>query len=279
MRRKPIVKANEIRQKRQNHNGCFLVVEGRDDRLFFEQFIDTDACKVIVADGKQNVAEVIGILDAKRFPGVVGVVDADLDHIEGIEQESDNVIVLETVDLEALLIQSPALDRVLVERGSAAKIARFGKDVRKALLEATLMIGCLRLHSMRTRLSLKFGEINYAKCIDEASLTVDVHFLVREVKNCSRRFDLRCQDLVQSIDSIQLSLEDPWLVCYGADMVALLAFGLRKTLGTNNSQAVAPDVLRMSLRLAFQRSDLNKSQLASDLHDWTARNVGFSILR
>ncbi len=279
MRRKPIVKANEIRLKRQHHNGCFLVVEGRDDRLFFEQFIDADACTVIVADGKPNVAEVIGILDADRFPGVVGVVDADLDHIEGIEQESDNVIVLETVDLEALLIQSPALDRVLVELGSAAKIARFGKDVRKALLEATLTIGCLRLHSMRAELSLTFQKINYAKCIDETSLTVDVHFLVREVKNRSSRFDLRCQDLVQGIDAIQLPLEDPWLVCYGADMVALLAFGLRKTLGTNNSQAVAPDVLRRCLRLAFQRSDLNKSQLASELHDWTARNSGFSVLR
>ena len=278
MSRKPIVKANEIRMKRQHHNGCFLIVEGRDDRLFFEQFIDADACKVVVADGKPNVAEVISILDADRFPGVVGVVDADFDHIEGIEQESDNVIVLETVDLEALLIQSPALDRVLVELGSAAKIAKFGKDVRKALLEATQTIGCLRLHSMRAELSLTFQKINYAECIDETSLTVDVHCLVREVKNRSSRFDLRCQDLVHSIDAIQLSLEDPWLVCYGADMVTLLAFGLRKTLGTNNSQAVAPDVLRMSLRLAFQRSDLNKSQLVSDLHDWTARNSGFSVL-
>ena len=116
MNRSPNVRANAIRLKRQEHEGSFLVVEGRDDRLFFEQFVDRQYCWVIVADGKQNVADVVGILEADGFPGVAGVSDADLDHMEGVRPESDNnIILLETVDLEALLIRSPALDRVLVE--------------------------------------------------------------------------------------------------------------------------------------------------------------------
>ena len=40
MKRSPNVRANAIRLKRQEHGGSFLVVEGRDDRLFFEQFVD-----------------------------------------------------------------------------------------------------------------------------------------------------------------------------------------------------------------------------------------------
>ena len=278
MRRRPAVKANEIRLKRQDHRGCFLVVEGRGDRLFFEQFVDRDACSVTVADGKQNVVAVIEILEADHFAGVVGVIDADFDHVEGTERVSDNLITLETVDLEALQIRSFALDRVLVELGSDEKIAQFGKDVRETLLSAALPIGCLRLHSLRTGMNLTFRGLRYAACIDSASLAIDVRSLVREVRNRSQRSDLRCEDVAMTIHSIQHSVGDRWLVCYGADMVAILATGLRSALGTNNAQAVAPDVLGRDLRLAYQWSDLNNSRLARDLREWTARNSGFCVL-
>ena len=68
MTRSPNVRANAIRLRRQEHGGSFLVVEGRDDRLFFEQFVDRRCCWVIVADGKRNVVDVVGILEADGFP-------------------------------------------------------------------------------------------------------------------------------------------------------------------------------------------------------------------
>ena len=278
MRRRPTVKANEIRLKRQDHKGCFLVVEGRDDRLFFEQFVDRDACSVTVASGKQDVAAVIQILKADHFAGVVGVIDADFDHVEGTERVNDNLITLETVDLEALQIRSSALDRVLVELGVKKKIADFGKDVRETLLSAALPIGCLRLHSLRTGMNLTFRGLKYAACIESKSLTIDVRSLVREVKNRSQRSDLQCQEVARKIETIQRSVGDLWLVCYGADMVAILAIGLKSALGTNSAQAVAPELLRSCLRLAYQWSDLVNSQLGRDIREWTARNPGFRVL-
>ena len=278
MRRRPTVKANEIRLKRQDHKGCFLVVEGRDDRLFFEQFVDRDACSVTVAEGKQAVAAVIEILNADHFAGVVGVIDADFDHVEGTERVNDNLITLETVDLEALQIRSSALDRVLVEFGGAKKIADFGKDVRETLLSAALPIGCLRLHSLRTEMNLTFRELKYAECIESKSLTIDVRSLVREVKNRSQRPGLQCHEVERKIETIQRSVGDLWLVCYGADMVAILAIGLRSALGTNNTKTVAPELLRSCLRLAYQWSDLVNSQLGRDIREWTARNSGFRVL-
>ena len=278
MTRSPNVRANAIRLRRQEHGGSFLVVEGRDDRLFFEQFVDRRCCWVIVADGKRNVVDVVDTLEADGFQGVAGVIDADLDHVEGIKPPSANIILLETVDLEALLIRSPALDRILVELGSSDKIAGFGKSVRDALLVAALPIGCLRLHSWRFDLNLKFQGLRYARCIDQASLTLDVLCLIRDVKNRSQRYELRCQDVAREIDTIQGSVDDLWLVCYGADMVEVLALALRRTLGTNNAQAVAPEVVRRCLRLAYQWADLNESRLGRDLRSWATRNPGFRVL-
>ena len=52
----PITKANEIRLKRQIHKGAFLLVEGRDDRLFMQAFISLIDCKIEVGQrwGKEN---------------------------------------------------------------------------------------------------------------------------------------------------------------------------------------------------------------------------------
>ena len=265
--------------KRSHHTGCFLIVEGRDERLFFEQFVDRDACVVKVVDGKPNVVCVISILEADHFPGVVGVIDADFDHVEGTEWKSENLIVLETMDLEALLVRSPALGRVLVELGSDKKIARFGKDVRQALIEAAVPIGCLRLYPRRSNLNLKFDGMRYARCIDADSLVTDAHALIREVKNRSRRSELACGPAVQEIHAVERSVEDRWLVCCGTDMVAILGIGLRKTLGTNNARAVEPEVLRRYLRLAYDWTDLNDSRLAHDLRAWTENNQGYRVLK
>ena len=279
MKRRPVVHANAIRMKRSHHKGCFLIVEGRGDRLFFEQFVDRDDRAVEVAEDKQSVADAVAILESDRFPGVVGVMDADLDHVDGHDWQSDNIILLETYDLEALLIKSSALGRVLVELGSANKIARFGKDVREALVEAAVPIGCLRLHSRRSRSNLRFDGIRYARCIDAESLKIDVEALVQEVKNRTKRSDLAWDPTAQEIRGIDGAVGDRWLVCWGTDMVAILGIGLRRILGTNNAQAVAPSEIRRCLRLAYQWRDLLNSRLAQDLLEWTERNPGFRILR
>ena len=275
--RRPVVIANTIRQKREAHEGCFLVVEGRDDRLFFEQFTDAAACHIQVAEGKEKVVEVIRILEDDNFPGVVGVIDADFDRIEGHKRGSTNLILLETHDLEALLIQSPALDRVLVEFGSREKIETFGRDIRETLIEAALPIGCLRLHSRRTELRLQFQGLKYASCVDLDSLTIDRQSLVQEVKNRSQLPELSSDELQQAIRVLEHSGQEPWQVCSGDDLVSILAVGLRKVLGTNST--VRNEELCRSLRLAYEASDFANSQLIGELQNWVERNPGFRILR
>lgn len=275
MTRRPVSIANAIRMKRSHHPGCFLIVEGRDDRLFFEQFGDSGDCAVQVADGKSNVVEVIDILDADSFPGAVGVIDADLDRIEGYSWQSRNLIVLETYDLEALLIRSRALERVLVELGSSEKITGRNKSPREELIDTAVPIGCLRLHSRRSELKLKFDGMRYERFVDRDSLQTNVQDMVREVKNRSQRSDLGYDDTAREIRSIEATVNDPWLVCCGTDMVAILSIGLLRALGTNNTGAVTPDDLRRCLRLAYEWQELIASRLGRDLREWAERNLVF----
>ncbi|MXX71243.1 MAG: DUF4435 domain-containing protein [Gemmatimonadetes bacterium] len=278
MRRSPVERANEIRLKRQEHQGSFLIVEGRDDRLFFQQRVFAGSCSVIVADGKANVIDTVRILEADSFTGIVGIVDADLDHIEGERCFSDNVITLETTDLEALLVRSVALDGVLVEFGSRRKIARFDQDIRETLLEAAMPVGCLRLYSRRAGVRLRFEGLRYGRCVERNSLTINAEALVEEVVDRSQRHDLVCRDIVREVHGILQSVENPWLVCHGVDMVAILSYGLRTILGSNNTGAVDVEVLNRCLRLGYPGAEFVTSELARELNAWSARNSGFCVL-
>ena len=113
--------ANEIRMRRSQFSGTFLIVEGRDDRLFMEHFISLSTCKIEVAKGKQNVCDVIDILDQDNFDGVLGLIDADFDRIEQIQYKSQNLVMPECHDLIMMLVRSPTLDRTLTELGSLTK--------------------------------------------------------------------------------------------------------------------------------------------------------------
>lgn len=277
--RRPAVIANAIRLKRSNHKGSFLLVEGRDDRLFFEKFINLVTCKIVVVETKENVLDVIQHLEACGFPGILGIIDADFDRLEGASRVVTNLIVLETHDLETLLIRSNALDRVLVEFGSREKIENFARNIREALVCAAVAVGCLRLHSLRTRLNLKFQGLRYIMFIDSESLVVNDHFLVQQVLNRSQRSDLPIEPLKRAIKSLAMAGEDPWQICAGDDLISILSVALRRTLGTNNSKEVSTEILCKSLRLAYHDDDFAKTRLIIDLQNWSVSNPGYEVLK
>ncbi len=277
--RSPNASANAIILKRQSFTGCFLVVEGTDDRLFFKKFVDPAICHITEAYGKEGVIRVVSILETESFPGVVGIVDADFDNVEQNRISSKNIVVLDTVDLEALLIRSPSLDAVLAEWGSTSKIAAFGKDIKEVLLEAAVWVGCLRLYSYRTQSDLIFRRLKYKDFIDQPSLTIDIVSLVRKVLNRSQKPGLSIEDIIEELQSIRRSLNDYWLICYGKDMIEILTFALKRRTGSNRAKNVKPESLNRGLRQSFHLDDLNASKLAHDIYDWELRNQPFQVLK
>ena len=269
--------ANSIRLKRSLHKGSFLVVEGRDDRLFFGKFVDPQVCAIEVVHGKPNVIGVIRELTDSQFVGFLGVIDDDFDRVARQQVNSDNLIVLDAVALEALLVRSSALDRVLEQLGREERLQKFGRDVRTALVEAALPIGCLRLHSRLMGLGLKFSAMKYRKYPSADSLNVNRHALAQYVKNRSRHPGVTCDELLEHMKAIEDSVKDYWLVCSGADLIAVLVIGLTRTLGLNSMASISPELVRGCLRLAFSLADLAESKIHKDILDWTANNPVYQI--
>ena len=276
--RRPVVIANEIRMKRSQHLGSFLVVEGRDDRLFCERYTDA-SCNVVVAEGKESVLEVIRILDDDGFEGVLGMVDPDFDLLEGTEPSRPNVVTCDARDLEVALVCSPAFDRLLLEFGSRTKIGSLGVKARELILLAAASVGYLRWLSTRNDLHLKFQGLRLASCIDRDSLRVNTVELCQSVKNLSMRPDLDEIELDRAARELMDARHNLCHVCCGDDVLQVLSIGLRKVLGTNDAGDVGVERLRQSLRLAFEDADFRSSALGAAIADWERRNPEYCVLK
>lgn len=270
--------ANEIRMRRSQFSGTFLVVEGRDDRLFMEGYTSSLSCQIDVADGKDNVRCVIDILDRHAVYGVLGIIDADFDRLLGSSKRSKNLIMPEGHDLITMLVSSRALDGVLREYGSRRKIQKFGGCILDALIERALPLGYLRLYSLQEGLDLKFSNVNYSAWIDNASFEANTTKLITEVKNRSQRHDLCSTTLAKVIKELHSCNHNPYEICNGTDLVEILSVGLRRALGNKKPSQVTGEVLKTSLRLEYSNQDFKLSKLSRDIQQWEKGRPDIQVL-
>jgi Protein of unknown function (DUF4435) len=270
--------ANKIRLRREVSSSTFLLVEGSSDKVFYERFVDKLVCELETAAGKIRVINVLEILDKSNFSGVLGIVDADFDRLESLSHNSPNLLLTDTHDLETMLINSPALDKLVREFGSEEKIAKFGTDVRTVLVEAGRLIGYLRWISQCDQLNLTFNGIKFSKFINEQSLQIDEAKMIQEVKNKSQSSSLGNIDIQQRLTKQKNDNHDRLQVCCGHDLVEILSLGLRKAIGTMKPSEIEPDSLERSLRLAYEEVYFRQTQLCSNIRQWESKNVSFQVL-
>jgi hypothetical protein len=276
----------EIRMMRQAFEGSILVVEGDDDSRFWKSRTHRDRCDIVIAYGKPNILCSVPRLDRKTCGGVLGVVDRDFDAMDGASLPSPNIVATDHHDLETMLICSPALDKILIELGSARKIRDFeqraGHSVREALLERALPLGRLRWLSSRERLGLQFRKrgkdglrrIDHGKFVKRSTWVMDPQAMVKVVLNFSSRHDLDSQELMDQMATLP-SEHDPRQVCNGHDLIAILAIGLGGVLGSHKPSL---DELERQLRLAHEWNHLEATALYREIRGWEARNPPYRVL-
>lgn len=275
--------ANSVRMIRTQFSGAFLILEGDKDARFFRSYIEPKECKIVNAVNKDNAVQALIILEQEFFRGLLAIVDADFHFLEGKLPISQNLLFTDHHDLEIMLFNSQALEKVLTEYGSSEKIERFQeqykKDVRTVLLEAGRIIGYLRWLSLQRDLSLDFEDLSYSKFIDEDKLEIDIPKLLKVVKNHSQKHDLDEIETLKELKALMSGTHDYLHVCCGHDLSAILSLALRRTLGTNNANEVKQEIIEKSLRLSFEIILFISTQLYESIRRWEQNNPGFRILR
>ena len=272
--------ANKIRLLRtqSQYRGSFLIVEGDTDARLWKNLVDSTKCRVENAYNKKNAVTVLNILEQGNFAGVLAVVDADFDILEGSVSLSQNLLFTDTHDLETMLLKSPALDKVLLEHGSEDKIKGFAKDIRQTLLESAKVIGYLRWASLKFDYCLKFEDLAFKKFVDDKTLALDESKLLQTVKNNSQKPRLDEPEIRANMDSLKTDTQDMWYICCGHDMISILSIALCKALGSCSSKEVDPNVLEINLRLAYESAHFRLTKLYIAIQTWEQTNQPFQVL-
>ncbi len=100
--------ASEVRMRRTQHNGTFLLVEGPSDKRVFRNLTLPDACRIVIGHGWERASEVAAILYGEGFPGMLTVLDADFRRLDNALPPS-GILLTDFHDLECMMFASPAL--------------------------------------------------------------------------------------------------------------------------------------------------------------------------
>jgi hypothetical protein len=275
--------ANEIRMKRQLHPGSFVIVEGPKDLQVYRRFFDPNGCRLVPSFDKEKAMRALDLLEKEGFPGIVAIVDSDFWVLKKHVPSSENLFTTDTHDLETMIIRSPALEKVLAEYASEAKIEKFqqanGASVREKLLGVARVIGLLRWLSERDGLGLDFDGLAYKKFTSMESLEINISNLIRIVKSRSKAIDLNEQEMTKKLrELMQACIGQIWHICCGHDLVNLLSIGLRKLFGSRKAVDVNSEHLEVGLRLAYELAFFVETELYNSLKDWGQKDTRFRIV-
>ncbi|MBL1211645.1 DUF4435 domain-containing protein [Geminocystis sp. GBBB08] len=269
--------ANTIRQQKSTFEGNFILVEGDSDKKLYQNFIDESNCRFQICKGKpsskQRVIQVLDILNKHEIKGIIGIVDADFDHLENTKYNHNNLFLTDYHDLEMMLINSPALDKLLIEFASEDKLKKLKLDMRQVLLNLSYELGYLRWISKCEQLNLTFNNLDYTKLLDIKRLTTDLDKLIQTVINKTQNYSISKEDLLNKINIKKSDILCKYQICCGHDMIEILSILLRKTIGSNNANEVSKDHLERSLRLAYEKVYFKETNLYVQIIEWQKNNL------
>jgi hypothetical protein len=274
--------ANDIRMTRTQDRRAVLVVEGDTDELFFEPFIDTTRCRLVVANGRENAVYIFTELQNTSFAGALVIVDADFDVLMGCLPLPMGLLFTDSHDLEMMLMASPALDKVLRQVGKKEKLAsflaRYG-DLRKRLLASAKPLGCFLWLSRQEALNLRFDELKYGKFVDDKTLEVDTRKMIKTVLDHSNRRDLTEKLIAARLAALNDGGYDPWHLCCGHHMSQILAIAFRKAIGSYNAGEVDVEQVEQMLKLAYEDVYFRSTELYADIRLWESLTPPYMALK
>jgi hypothetical protein len=250
-----------------------LLVEGVDDVKFWKPRVVAE-CFVVYATGKKTAQSAVDRLNDRDFGRHVGVFDRDYDEMGEATNIARNRIFWDAHSLETALFFSAAGDKVLAELFDPDDVARlerkFGQPIKDLIVASCERFGRVRLlHQLRSG-NVEVEATNLYRVYSPGA----GHQLRDETLHAEA---VRCGAVPSVVQAAnQINSIDGWharFLIRGHDLGVLLNIYAREFGGVT---AVA--IAESSLRLAFERGDLEAASVCGDLLLWEAANPPFKVV-
>lgn len=178
------------------------------------------------------------------------------------------------------MLNSKAFDKLLSEFGSAEKTEAYAKEyplVAQRFAQIAASVGCLRFVSIQKQWELRFKEIKFNKFVTKETCEIDLKKMITEIATNSNNHVLDQSEVMKNVQ-MEISKEhNCWQISCGHDIIKLLSIAFCKLLGSKNTKEVAPDILELSLRLAYENAYFIETALYRAIRNWERSNPQFQI--
>jgi len=173
--------ANEVKLSRsRKKDASALLVEGPTDARLLRNYVNERRCDVVPTLGRKNALDALRLLRTSNEPGVLVILDSDFAQISGTQIADPDVVSTDLHDIEAMMLSSPAVVKLLIEYDLRAD--EFGPDLGLLLAKTVVPLGYLRFISNRDRLWIKFSDIDFRAFVKTGMPpSIDEQRLIAEV--------------------------------------------------------------------------------------------------
>lgn len=271
--------AAEVRMERQKHKGSFLLLEGSTDARRLIQSVDGTKCSFVICFGKDNVIDATERLYDDGYPGILGMVDADFERIDGSPVPHECIVLSSVHDFDLEVALSDALKRYLDETCDREKLSRCGghAKVPAMLMEAIKPLSVLRFANEREQLRYDLEKINHEEFFD--GTVVNIAKMVDEVSRGRFGSAAAKADLIARVNKYMGRTFDFHQLTSGHDFCAALGLALRDRLGGRRPAQTWRREVELHLRLAFSLADMSGTPTYAEIRRWESDNPGYDILR
>jgi hypothetical protein len=252
-----------------DHKKVIIVVEGEDDEKALKQFFNIKDVEFFCANNCLKVKNAMQIVskDEQLKDCVIGIKDADFDHINQIKHNIANLMITDTHDMETLML-TPKVYRKICLYTTNKEYPELSTEAMKALKNFSY----LRYYNDKMILNRKDSDkegINFKgiKIADVASHSVQD--VLQHVKDNGGNYK---KTSYPDLDTINLFIsqnpiddEDLTLFTNGHDLV----YAIRDILHKDEAaKAYSDKSIATMIRISYSKEEFEKTNLHKDIDNW-----------
>jgi len=251
-----------------NKDKVFILLEGSTDIKLFRNIFSYEYTDTTNLNGKEKIIKALEILSSEGCINIIGIKDADFDHLEKISYPS-NIFMTDYADMEIQMVESNALDSVINEYASKDCYSILKSSLKDRIYSFAIEIGYIRWYSERIRLDEGRGLVNFKRIDFNSIITYNncqvfldknqlINLLYAQLENQEANIE-------ENIALLKEISTDRLQICSGHDLTTLIA----NYFPTDN---INQTKIEKALRLSYMMEYFQRTKLFENLNNWSNTN-------
>jgi hypothetical protein len=270
-------KINELRldfSHPNTKNKIFILLEGESDvRLYRKLYPEANFKIEVLPSGKLFLEKGLEEL-SPLFKKIIGIRDADFDHLANKKPSLSNLFLTDYHDTEMLMVFSTqTFSAILHEFCDLPQTEH--EQVRHKLLEALRFISYFRWYNEINELQFSFEGAGFGDVFEPTNFVMNNQKYVEKILQKSKNAKITdMPTILTAVEELANENHDNFQLCNGHDFMNVLALFLSQY---NKKEELREKRISSQFRTAYQLSEYQQTQLYAQVANWL-REHGIELI-